>query len=105
VTVADLIPWAQLLAGALWAAFAVYAIPAKLRVLRRRGSVEDVFEAVIGSFGWTQAGFTLRWWIWPQAVKTMAGDEVSCWLGLYILSAIQAGAMLALAVAYKRVRA
>lgn len=36
--------------------------------------------------GLTQAGFSLRWMVWPHALPSMGWDELSAWAILYTVS-------------------
>lgn len=105
MTPADYVQLAQVEAAIAWTAVLIRYAPAIGRLLVGRGEVDDVFRALVGFVAITQIGFTVRWYVFPHTVPMMGAAEVSAWLGLYVLSAVEAWALVGFSIARKRVLA
>ena len=85
----------QLASGLLWGAIAIWLSTAFVRLFARRGYRYDLFRSCLFFMGVLQAGFTVRWRMYPHSIAHMPADELVMWQGLYLLSCV-----LALWVAY-----
>jgi hypothetical protein len=84
--VAELVQILQALSGVLWLAPAVFLTPRILGAWRQGASRTVMLSAPIGFVAWLMFGFSVRWFVWPHAIATMAGDELLAWSALYALS-------------------
>lgn len=83
----------QLIAAALWLSVLAVRGPAVARVIRQRPrDVFDFYSALLAGMGAVQTGFTLRWWLYPQAKAAMEPGELTLWGSLYLASALVAAA-------------
>lgn len=96
-----LVQTAQGASALAWVAEAIYFAWIG-RQLRASASPLLAFAVLFQLLGWTQAGFTVRWYIWHGAVASMGDAETAFWVTLYALSAIIAIALIWAAETYRR---
>lgn len=87
MTGASIVTGMQLLAAALWATVVLVRAPAVVRVIRQAPvSVIDFYSVILAGMGAMQAGFALRWWLYPQTKTDMQPGELALWGSLYAVS-------------------
>ncbi|HEY8593321.1 MAG TPA: hypothetical protein VIL42_10730 [Sphingomicrobium sp.] len=97
----------QIVSGGLWFVVAMLFVPAVTRIWRspRHGPARpdpiDVIVSPLAFVGFLQAGFVIRWLIFPDAIAVMSSAELVVWAGLYTLSTLGA---LGAAVAWRIAR-
>lgn len=81
----------QFVSGLAWLFPALYLTPRVFASWRGKPSRITMLSAPIAFLAWLMVGFSVRWFVWPQAVTTMAGAELVTWGTLYALSTGLAG--------------
>lgn len=99
-----LIQGLQLLSGFAWLTAVVFYAGSVARLYRGKAHWSDVFRGLFVFVGLTQVGFVVRWLVFPHAVGTMGGTEKAVWSILYIMSAIEAAALVVASFFFERLR-
>ena len=89
-------------AGLAWAWITLRIFPSVVRLWTGRGDAIDWLASPLCFIGLDQIGFSVRWLIFPGAIRVMQVDELLYWVGLYVLSGL--GVML-LDIGYRIARA
>lgn len=83
----------QAIAGAAWLTVVAIMVPGLFRLWRGRAVLRDVRAALIIFIALTQAGFSLRWLLFPRLIPAMGPVELQLWAALYVMSALGAAAI------------
>lgn len=97
----SIVPFFQVACGVLWLTPLILFAPAVARVWRGTGDPIDVILSPLAFLSADQSGFSIRWVLFPHAIKVMPPGEILLWTGLYTLSALCA---LGLVVAWRVAR-
>lgn len=96
-----LVQLTQVVAGLAWSFLAVLFAGAVLRVWFGGADIVDVLVSPLAFVALDQVGFSVRWLIFPGAMRVMGTDELILWAGLYTLSVL---AVVWLTLAYRAAR-
>ncbi len=99
-----MIPALQILAGLCWLGAALFYSRSVIRIYRGTGNWVDVFRALFVFVGLTQFGFSVRWKLFPATVQHMDQTELVFWAILYLMSAIEAVALVVASFFFERLR-
>lgn len=79
----------QLISAFAWVTVMAVHTTAALRIVRvRPRCVIDFYRTVLWGIGAVQAGFVLRWALYPSAKRDMLVEELTLWGSLYVSSAL-----------------
>lgn len=80
----------QIICGIAWCGPLIQLAPSFIRVFTDRGAMIDKLRVPFFLNAVAQVGFSVRWFIWPNAIGTMGSTEQSYWAALYTLSSVVA---------------
>ncbi len=77
----------QAVCAVVWGVEALLLTPGAWRLWNRRGDALDAGRVPILIFSLVQVGFSVRWFVWPDAMGVMGSAETAFWATLYLASA------------------
>lgn len=99
-----MIPALQALSAICWLAVMVFYFGSVWHLYRGTAGWKDVFRALFVFVGFTQIAFVVRWYLFPRAIDHMEETELLVWAGLYLMSSIEAVALVVASFFFERLR-
>lgn len=95
------VQYLQGFSGLCWTAVMLLAARSVWRTFFGVPTSADKMRSAFCYMGILQAGFVLRWVLWPQTVGLMRDDELQLWTALYALCGLLALWVLSLIGEYR----